>query len=62
MLAEELLAIFRAQKVHREALAALTLFYQAARKETATAELARRLGDYLYRAQHRPELRFEFGD
>jgi transcriptional regulator with XRE-family HTH domain/tetratricopeptide (TPR) repeat protein len=58
-LAEELLAIFKAQKVHHHALAALTLFWKAARKETATVELARRLADYLYRAQHRPELRFE---
>ncbi|HEV8582133.1 MAG TPA: helix-turn-helix domain-containing protein, partial [Thermoanaerobaculia bacterium] len=55
-LAEELLAIFKAQQVHRHALAALTLFCQAARKETATVELARRLGDYFYRAQHNPEL------
>jgi transcriptional regulator with XRE-family HTH domain len=59
VLADELLAIFKAQQVHREALAAVTLFCQAARKETATVELARRLGDYLYRAQHQPELRFE---
>jgi tetratricopeptide (TPR) repeat protein len=58
-LAEELLAIFRAQKVHREALAALTLFCRAARSETATVELARRLGDFLYRAQHQPDLHFE---
>ncbi len=58
-LADELVAIFKAQAVHREALAALTLFYKAAAKETATAELARRLGDYLYRAQHDPELQFE---
>ena len=58
-LAEELLAIFEAQKVHRGALAALTLFCEAARKETATVELARRLGNFLYRAQHRPDLRFE---
>jgi tetratricopeptide (TPR) repeat protein/transcriptional regulator with XRE-family HTH domain len=58
-LAEELLAVFKAQDVHHHALAALTLFWKAARKETATVELARRLADYLYRAQHRPDLRFE---
>jgi len=58
-LAEELLAIFKAQKVHREALAALTIFCKAAAKETATVHLVRRLRDYLYRAQHRPDLRFE---
>ncbi|HEV8577887.1 MAG TPA: hypothetical protein VGX68_02295, partial [Thermoanaerobaculia bacterium] len=58
-LAEELLAIFKAQQVHRGALAALALFCEATRKEAATVELARRLGDYLYRAQHQPELKFE---
>ncbi|HEV8582135.1 MAG TPA: helix-turn-helix domain-containing protein [Thermoanaerobaculia bacterium] len=58
-LANELLAIFKAQKVRREASAALTLFCKAAAKETATADLARRLGDFLYRAQHNPELRFD---
>jgi tetratricopeptide (TPR) repeat protein/transcriptional regulator with XRE-family HTH domain len=58
-LAEELLAIFKAQEVHRGALAALALFSKAAAKETATVELARRLVEYLYRAQHEPELRFE---
>lgn len=42
--------------------AALTLFWQATRKETATVELARRLGQYLYRAQHRPDMRFEAGE
>ncbi len=58
-LAEELLPIFKAQEIYREALAAVTLFAQAARKETATVELVRRLLDYFYRAQHDPELRFE---
>jgi transcriptional regulator with XRE-family HTH domain len=58
-LADGLVAIFKAQGVHREALAALTLFYKAAAKETATVELARRLVEFLYRAQHDPELRFE---
>jgi hypothetical protein len=45
--------------VHREALAALKLFCEAVEEETATAELARRIVGYLYRAQHQPELRFE---
>jgi transcriptional regulator with XRE-family HTH domain len=58
-LVDELLPIFKAQEVYREALAAVTLFGHAARRETATVELARRLLDYLYRAQHDPELRFE---
>ncbi len=58
-LAEEMLWIFRAQGVAREALAALRLFCNAARREAATAELARRVVHYLYRAQHDPELPFE---
>ncbi|HSK81238.1 MAG TPA: helix-turn-helix transcriptional regulator, partial [Thermoanaerobaculia bacterium] len=33
--------IFASKKIHREALAALTLFYEAARQETATMELTR---------------------
>jgi tetratricopeptide (TPR) repeat protein len=57
-LAEEMLPIFRTQKVERESLAALRLFCEAAQQETATAELARRLIRFLYRAQHDPELRF----
>jgi tetratricopeptide (TPR) repeat protein len=60
-LAGEMVWIFRAQGVHRETLAALQLFWDAARKEEATAELARRVVLYLYRAQHDPELRFEAG-
>jgi hypothetical protein len=42
-LAEEMLRIFRTQKVEREALAALHLFCDAARRETATVDLARKL-------------------
>lgn len=59
MLARQMAAIFRAQGVHREALAALKLFCEAAEKEAITVELARRVVEYLYRAQHQPELRFE---
>jgi len=61
-LSEELLAVFKAQDVHRHALAAMTMFWKAARQEAVTVALARRLGDYLYRAQHRPELRFSAGE
>jgi len=55
----EMLWIFREQKVHREALAALQVFCDAARQEVATAALVRQLIQYFYRAQHDPELRFE---
>jgi transcriptional regulator with XRE-family HTH domain/tetratricopeptide (TPR) repeat protein len=57
-LAEEMLQIFRTQKIEREALAALRLFCDAARRETATVDLARSLVRFLHRAQHDSELRF----
>jgi tetratricopeptide (TPR) repeat protein len=59
MLARQMAPIFRAQGVHREALAALRLFCEAAEKEAATVELVRRLAEYLYRARHNPSLRFQ---
>ncbi|HTG34811.1 MAG TPA: helix-turn-helix domain-containing protein [Thermoanaerobaculia bacterium] len=58
-LAEEMLWIFKTQGVHKEALAALRLFCEAAGREEATAELARRVVDYLVRARNNPGLRFE---
>ncbi|PYQ62700.1 MAG: hypothetical protein DMF53_12370 [Acidobacteria bacterium] len=60
-LADEMLQIFRTQRIEREALAALRLFCDAARRETATVDLARRLVRFLHRAQHDPELRFTEG-
>jgi hypothetical protein len=58
-LADEMLPIFRAQDIHREALAALVVFQQAARMENVTLELAREIAAYLDRARGQPELRFE---
>jgi transcriptional regulator with XRE-family HTH domain len=58
-LAKEMVAIFLAQGVHREAIAAARLFARAVAAETATAELARNLARYLQWAQHDPALRFE---
>jgi tetratricopeptide (TPR) repeat protein len=58
-LAEEMLWIFKGQGVHQEALAALRLFYEAAKKEEASADLARRLVQYLLKARDNPGLRFE---
>lgn len=58
-LAREMAPIFRAQGVHREALAALKLFCEAAEKELATVELVQSVVRYLYRARHNPALRFE---
>lgn len=57
--AVEMWWIFRAGGLHREALAALELFCQAAQQEAATAELARRIQEFLERAQHDQALRFQ---
>lgn len=58
-MARELVAAFESRNVHREALAALRLFREAAEREEATSELARRVLRYLFRAQHNENLRFE---
>ncbi|HSG41307.1 MAG TPA: hypothetical protein VLE27_16825, partial [Thermoanaerobaculia bacterium] len=58
-LAWELPPLFHSRDVHREALAALTLFHQAAAKETATLEMIRSLGSYLTRARQDPGLKWE---
>ncbi len=58
-LAEEMVRIFTSHNVHREALAALILFHEAAREERVTVELTRRLIVYLNRAKTDPRLRFE---
>jgi tetratricopeptide (TPR) repeat protein len=42
-LAREMGAIFKSQGIAREALASLSVFFEAAQKETATVELARRV-------------------
>jgi tetratricopeptide (TPR) repeat protein len=58
-MAEEMAWIFKNEKVHKEALAALRMFQEAARMEKARAEWTRRMVKYLYRAQGNPRLRFE---
>jgi hypothetical protein len=52
-------AQFKAQQVHREAVAAVILFQEAAGKERVTAELVRQLQDLLAKARSNPRLRFE---
>jgi tetratricopeptide (TPR) repeat protein len=59
LLAREMAPIFVAQGVHREALAALKLFCEAAENESVTVELAQKVVAYLHRARHNPSLRFE---
>jgi tetratricopeptide (TPR) repeat protein len=56
----ELTEVFQSKGVHREALAALRLFQEAAEREAATAELARRVLRYLFRARHDQGLRFDY--
>ena len=51
--------IFRAEGVHREAIAALCLFHQAALQDWATVELARSVLAFLRRSRNNPELCFE---
>jgi tetratricopeptide (TPR) repeat protein len=58
-LAGEMLKIFEAAGVHREALAAVVLFRDAATRGEVTVELVRRLHDYLKQAERDPELRFK---
>ncbi|HSS77436.1 MAG TPA: hypothetical protein VLV54_11895 [Thermoanaerobaculia bacterium] len=58
VLAKELSKVFESKGVHREALGALRLFKEAAEQEVATAELARRVLGYLFRARYDQGLRF----
>lgn len=51
--------VFESKGVHREALAALQTFQEAVEQETATAELARRILRFLFRARHDQGLRFK---
>jgi tetratricopeptide (TPR) repeat protein len=59
MVARDMKWVFAAEGIHREALAALMLFRDAVEGRRATAELARRIHQYLERAQTDPALRFE---
>ena len=59
-LARQMASVFRLQGIHREALAALKLFRDAAEHETVTLELARNLVAYLRYAKNDPAMRFEF--
>lgn len=57
-LAEEMHGVFAAEDVHREAMAALVLFQEAARREVLTAELIEEMAVFLKRARENPEMRF----
>jgi transcriptional regulator with XRE-family HTH domain len=58
-LARQMIWIFSAQGVPEGVLAALKIFCEAAERDAVTLDLARRLADYLFRAQTNPDLRFE---
>jgi tetratricopeptide (TPR) repeat protein len=58
-LAEQMKWIFSSQGVHREALTALRVFCEAAKREAATVALAQRVIRFLHRSQHDPELKFD---
>ena len=58
--AEEMLPIFQSQDVHREALAALQLFQEAARQQELTIDKALEVAAYLREARTEPGLRFEW--
>ncbi len=60
-LAQEMLPTFTSQDVHREALAALKLFTDAAQQEVLTEALIEDLRAYLLDARCQPELRFQPG-
>ena len=61
-MAEEMMSIFSSQGVHREALAALQIFCEAASRGAATVELTRDVMRFLHRSQEDPEVRFEGGE
>lgn len=59
MVVQDMRWVFQKAQIHREAMAALNLFRDAVEGERATAELARRVHDFLVRAEKNPDLRFE---
>jgi len=58
-LSAEMLPIFVASDVHREALAALVIFKEAAERQELTLDLAVRIHRYLLRARQNPSLHYE---
>jgi tetratricopeptide (TPR) repeat protein len=60
-IADEMTSIFRSQQVSVQALAALRVFCEAARREAATAEQARQVARLLRRAQNDPAIKEKAG-
>ena len=61
-LAEAMIPIFQAQDIHREALAALVLFQESARREAVTLGFVERLAAYLREAEVDRDLKFRGGE
>lgn len=61
-LAAEMVPIFASRHIHREALAALAFFQQAAEAERAGVEVVEKVAAYVRRARHAPGLRFQIED
>lgn len=57
-LAREMVPLFQAQDIHREALAALMIFQEAAQREAVSVGLLKRLESYLSRARRDRSLKF----
>jgi tetratricopeptide (TPR) repeat protein len=57
-IAEETLAIFQTNNMHREVIAAVSFFCAAARAEEAGGDLVRRISAFLKAARTNPDLRF----
>lgn len=55
----EMLPVFTSRNIHREALAALAFFRQAVEAEKASTALVAKVGEFLWKAQHAPEMRFQ---
>jgi tetratricopeptide (TPR) repeat protein len=58
-LADDMLPLFLAQDIHRQAVAALVAFQEAAAAERLTPALVREIGAYLLRARKNPWLSFQ---
>ena len=58
-LAEEILPVFQIQDVHREAVAAIALFQEAARQDQLTLDKARQVAALLRQARYEPTLHLE---
>lgn len=59
LLAEDLTPVFFSHHLHRDALAALAFFVQAAQRENASLQVVQRVADYLKSSRFDPSLPFQ---